>query len=302
MPKVGFDVNATIDILRRKALELGAADDMRKKALALDATTPRQLEALALDVADPERKRIVAESAAVTAEKHLENPLAVATLHAFEHGVQEGRCSRDPCAVGAVCCALYEVATFKTEWSNAQAIITAAEEIETLGRLLATNKTPSALSALREIGEMRHKVEAEHKVAVGALHRHTIFCEAPATVVELLKNLQDWLEQFGPVLRDQLESSDLRQPRGSKGRPKWRLLTSIHQHLLKGGFDHRQIARLIPGSSDRARKQTKKDDARSLDWQFEKQSKPRPSASRGPGVLPRGKRAVASAGVLASGK
>lgn len=199
-----------------------------------------------------------------------ESPGAIALRHVILHGVQvEPRCSHKPCRLGGLCFALFEVAQYKNEMEGAAAVVAAAEQAESMQRVLATSGKAYAqsLSALVKFGQKFHTQESTGGVP-SVLHDHETICVRPKVAWLKFEALTKNLAPFGDSLRNLISNTELRQT--SRRKRGTLLLTATYQHLKWGGFTYREIAVLVPdklgrtGVVERVRKRCKAKEARSI--------------------------------------
>ncbi len=174
------------------------------------------------------------------------------------HGVESPpRCVVQPCRLGGLCHALYEVWQYQNEAQWGRPFLDAADE---------AGKFRAASAAFMEtLAPVLHRVFEMHNRV--PFHDHAICARAVRvfpSAVELTAELSEWED----AMRGLVWSEELRQPKGKK--PAELLLTAVCQHLRWGGITYTEIARLVLGdgsrhAAERIRKRVKESvDARSL--------------------------------------
>jgi len=195
------------------------------------------------------------------------NSLLVALSH--NHSQASLNCRKKPCNIEALCFALEELVRFRSEATELEPFINAADQTENMRRAhhMALSTYMETLEWFRKTSEEQHRLERHLESFPSQLDRELI-CDLPYKILELSTSLQVLLERLETKLRSIPLSFTLQQSNHKK-RSKF-LLTAICQHLSRGGYKPEAIAEMVPdqlgtiGAAERYRQKIKEPNACSL--------------------------------------
>ena len=188
------------------------------------------------------------------------------TAEAHLHGFGNIKCEQSPCRTAGLCHALYELLLYRSEASDVDGVVAAADETERVRKEFVKHGVEylKALEKLVEKSEERHQLlRAFGRKEPKAQHR--VLCRFPARIMDEMIQLRVSLVRFEKELRGSVWSFQLQQSGDSRSADL--LLTAVYQHLRWGGLKYKEIADLVPdgggsrGRGERVRSRVKSDNA-----------------------------------------
>jgi len=249
-PNPGFDVARAVEVLHRKAQELGAKPS--------PGGDPHDAYDVSL--------------------RHVMLHDVPHDLLVDGHPRVAERCLVTPCRIGGLCFALQEILQFQRELTTARTrasmeLTDVARELESVARPLLLRFARVAADFVRT-SKVQHEWESKLQ-APGQFHDHESTCRRPRDAVYHGAQMLSLVGKLGNELPSLLESAELAQPPARKRSTI--LLTAVYQHLSWGGWNYREIAELVPDQvggrhdartrrhpEDRVRHRVKSAEARSL--------------------------------------